>query len=343
LEHLKDIKYLQVNITEWMPSSFTIAYHWPYIITLIFVLCIFAWGFLKNRNIPYTHILSLLYFALASSEHTRHIPFFSIISVSFLISILSKKDKYCLFIVIFGLSAVYIKSFIWPLYSRNVFMPIYASENSVQFLRNHHEQLKELKIYNPWHWGGYLGYKLIPDYKIFQDGRYLFHEYLKESDGIETDPEKWDSFAKKYDFGLVIFERLKYKFESRVRFKNGQTFPLIRPFYLMFFKRQEWALVYWDRKTLIFVRRNLVDKNWIDKHEFKILMPDDLEYVRIAFLNGEISYEEIKKESITLIRNERYKDIYNEGPFILSWIKKGSESFSKRNDLYGPILQMNKK
>jgi hypothetical protein len=49
--------------------------------------------------------------------------------------------------------------------------------------------------------------------------------------------------------------------------------------------KKRWALVYWDKKALLFVDRNAVPADWLAAHEYRYARPDDgvalLEAIRL--------------------------------------------------------------
>ncbi|MEQ1920787.1 MAG: hypothetical protein ABL955_16470, partial [Elusimicrobiota bacterium] len=161
--------------------------------------------------------------------------------------------------------------------------------NASAFLRAEKSTLSGLKLYNPWNWGGYLDNELYPDYRVFMDGRYIFTDLLKEVDEAEKNPVRFTKLMDKYGVELVLNMNT-----GRIVSFRGQT--SWRSFDAYALPPSDWALVYWDRQALIFVRRSKAPAAWIKLHEFRHIRPHDLRQTGLRVLSGWISIAEVSAE-----------------------------------------------
>ncbi len=96
-------------------------------------------------------------------------------------------------------------------------------------------------IFNNFDIGGYLIYRLYPDYKVFVDNRpeaYPKDFFRQEYIPAQNNPEKWEELEKKYGFKLVIFSKTDITPWGR---KFTQWFP----------QKKDWKEVYSDDYLLI--------------------------------------------------------------------------------------------
>jgi len=95
-------------------------------------------------------------------------------------------------------------------------------------------------IFNEYHWGGYLIWKLYPNYRVFMDGRAdvygdeLIEEFFRMHDGAKD----WRDLLE------------HYRIESVVVSPNAAMASLLRD-------NKDWRNVFEDRQTVIFTRADL--------------------------------------------------------------------------------------
>ncbi len=144
--------------------------------------------------------------------------------------------------------------------SAKPFDPVFVCRRTAEWLVRNETELGRLPAFHLWGWGGYLGWRL-PGFKIFADGRYIFHELNLETSEAARSPEAWGRFLDRWRPQLALLPNLP------LSFRGG-------PFYRAFMPRKDWALVYWDSKALVFVRRGAVTKPWLRRHEYRELRDD---------------------------------------------------------------------
>ena len=137
-------------------------------------------------------------------------------------------------------------------------------EGAIRFME---EQGVKGKIFNSYAFGGYLIWR-AKDRPVFIDGRYRrvytpaeYGEYK----GMLENAEAWQKGEVKYGFDHALIE---YDLLSR-RF----------PAHLL--TNHQWALVYWDNYSLLFVKRTPEREQLIRAHEYLVARPTflDLSYL----------------------------------------------------------------
>ncbi len=160
--------------------------------------------------------------------------------------------------------------------------------SAARFLDAQQPVFAPLRVYNRWEWGGYLGWRLRPWYRVYDDGRYLFHEYLVAAENAEATPELWQTFLDDERLDGAVVRSLDAWRPSTKIYPDGSRRVFARPWYSDYMPRQRWALVYWDDRALIFVRRNAVPAGWLAAHEYRWLKPKDEAAFREGLRLGEI-------------------------------------------------------
>jgi len=60
--------------------------------------------------------------------------------------------------------------------------------------------------------------------------------------------------------------------------------------------KDRWALVWWNEKALLFVRRGTVPRAWLAAHEYRYYKPRDEQARELARLHGQIPARRLKSE-----------------------------------------------
>ena len=95
-------------------------------------------------------------------------------------------------------------------------------------------------IYHPYEWGGYLIWRLYPRYKAFVDGRALIP--LSEYFEVQNAGERWPEILESREVSTVVFWTM-LPFKKR-----------IPPIVFALAGDPGWKAVYWDTRSLVFVR-----------------------------------------------------------------------------------------
>ena len=134
-------------------------------------------------------------------------------------------------------------------------------EGAISFMD---EQGLKGKMFNSYGFGGYLIWR-AEKRPVFIDGRYrrLYTptEY-GEYKSILENAEAWQAAEQKYGFDYAVLE---YDLMSR-------RFPAHLP------DNNNWALVYWDNCSLVYVKRSPERAELIARHEYKLARPTFLDF-----------------------------------------------------------------
>jgi hypothetical protein len=140
------------------------------------------------------------------------------------------------------------------------------------------ENLPTEQLYNDVRFGGYLIHRYGPERQVFQDDRNEIHEpLLLRIWGIfrSSDVGAWSNLLADYGADTAL---VRYHPPIRVSDPAGNDLGL-RGFSTLWFPNREWALVYWDDVAMVFVRRPNASIGLLERHEYKVLRPDDLSYL----------------------------------------------------------------
>lgn len=112
------------------------------------------------------------------------------------------------------------------------------------------------KMFNNYDIGSYLIWRLYPERRVFVDNRpeaysvdFLQNIYIP----MQEDEEAWEKYSKEYDFNFIIFELTDIT-------------PWARSFLKRIARDSEWPVIYSDKRTAVFVKRNSINENLIKKY-----------------------------------------------------------------------------
>ncbi|MDD5628520.1 MAG: hypothetical protein PHU21_05620 [Elusimicrobia bacterium] len=288
-DHARLLPVLQDLIMEWKPADVTRSETWPYWLLAVFSLSAALAHFIQTRRTSYAHLLALSYFLLVSSTHIRHRTFFFLVAVPLSLSWvrgLQPGRKWLRTLAALGALAGAAACFdiarhYWPAVPF-VNRTKWCSEPGwlmCRFLAQT-DRLKGKKLFNVWHHGGYLGWRLYPDQRVFFDGRYIFHDLLLEFVAALRRPQLWQRMLDRHGVEVACMQRSSHYFNlRRLTGDAGKSFMGGQSYYLTYMPKAAWALVYWDDENLVLVRRGSVDARWLAGAEYSHLLPD-VQYIR---------------------------------------------------------------
>lgn len=99
-------------------------------------------------------------------------------------------------------------------------------------------------VYNTYDWGGYLMWKLFPDYQVFIDGRNTTDVVLEVSNRIDNSWNGWQEDFKRYKVNTVISRTCYYD--------SGGSIPLVESLA----NDPGWVLIYHDDIAVIFIKKD---------------------------------------------------------------------------------------
>ncbi len=257
-------------IKEWEPLSFGNPLNWPFwpMILVVFILAI------RSRQIR-TLTTATLLLAASSIMHERNSLFFAVLAAT-LAGLSIRKES--LRRTLAASLTVYAVFLLW-LFPRTSWSHIFNDKHvpraATAFLAKERTVLEPLRLYNQWEWGGYLGWKLAPWYRVFCDGRYIFHSQLAETGLAVENPALWQKFTDQQGLSGALMLNLDRQIPARKRYPDGSLKDFPRPWYVFYMPKDRWALVYWDEKALLFVDRSRVPAPWLSEHEYRYVHPKD--------------------------------------------------------------------
>ncbi|MBI3547570.1 MAG: hypothetical protein HY078_00820 [Elusimicrobia bacterium] len=296
--HGRDVGSLAPYISEWGALSFDNPWHWP---AWVVLLGSFAAGALyarRRKDIALAPTAALLLCGATSFQHVRLGSYFATLAVPLAFGWLSRSGvlpatpRVRVRVALASLSAACAAYVFWWGSHFGLFQTAYddrfAPTGAAAFLERNKDEARGLSLYNPWGWGGYLGWRLYPDYFVFQDGRYIFHSLLIEAAKATGDPAAWQAFLEGRSVDLALMENAPAYVEGTRTHADGTGVRLRRPYYVSFMPKDRWALIYWDEKALLFARRATVDDEWIHAHEYALARPRDDQARADALARNEI-------------------------------------------------------
>ncbi|MEK6692729.1 MAG: tetratricopeptide repeat protein, partial [Nitrospirota bacterium] len=124
-------------------------------------------------------------------------------------------------------------------------------KDAADFLNKH-----EIKgnIFNEYGFGGYLIWRLYPEKRVFIDGRTLEPEFMNEYRTIASADsgmqKSWEEIIGKYNISYIVMPPL---------YPTGEIYPIVE----RLIENDDWALVYNDHLSLIFVKKNSQNDSFI--------------------------------------------------------------------------------
>ena len=325
-DHARELSVIGEHLSEWQAPELGTLAQAPYWALVVFSGAVLAHRAITRRDVDFPLLIAWLFFAVVSSQHVRNTSFFALAALPCLLRLLAlyEKDGHtlpgALFRWVFPLFAVLFLGFSLGGYLRGE--PWHHSagaHGTVQYLKSETKVLSGLRMYNPWGWGGYLGFELAPEYKVFQDGRYIFHDFLAQMQAARVNNALWADFLERHSFELVLLERSDTKYLMKVPVGNTGFHLLHFPFYAFFMTARDWALVYWDSRGMVFVRRGSVPGKWLEENELDLLKPDNLEALRAKLGAGMASPADLDAEAARLEKQLRYQGLNKDADEIRAY------------------------
>lgn len=258
LRHWRDLEHIRGRISEWRAVRLDDPWHWPFWIAFASSSGAALLMLRRGRRPAAAPLAALLFFGFTASRHNRMTAYSVACAVPLLVHFLveagaeaSTRARRALLVILL-LAAGAFSAAAAALYGfpRRPFNDHWIPRRAAEFLALRAADLPRRALYNPWGWGGYLGWRLHPDFAVFQDGRYIFHDLLTEEARALESPDDWQAFLGRHGIDLALME-------------NAPLFIEGRPYYVDYMPGRDWALVYRDEQALLFARRATVPAAWI--------------------------------------------------------------------------------
>ncbi|MCX5794506.1 MAG: hypothetical protein NTY77_03300 [Elusimicrobia bacterium] len=281
LLHSSQSRDLSRVILEWKALGFSNPMYWPVWGLLGLTAAAVAGLVSARRRTSWPLLAATVVLGLATLRHERLCPYFTACAAAWL-PLLAKDLGLEDSVWVRRTAAVWAAACLlflgwlaprvaWTARFNYKFVPRAAAE----FMAGQRGVLEPLRLYNQWEWGGYLGWRLRPWYRVFWDGRYIFQGELAAADRAIRGPEDWQRFLAAGRADGAVMLNLPRMTPARKLSPDGSLKDFPRPWYVFYFPRERWALVYWDPKALLFVDRQAVPSGWLAAHEYRYARPND--------------------------------------------------------------------
>ncbi|MEA1926350.1 MAG: hypothetical protein U9M90_03900 [Patescibacteria group bacterium] len=265
-----------MQIKEWLPMYAAPYIEWFSGLFISFFVALFLIGVLSkvikiNKTSLFCFVFVFGMLAL-SIQSRRFLPFFVFLSYPISLFILLRifpdviiKKWINIFLVVLFFSVIpfkiqYIKTVPFDLFRQNIDSSPYSA---LLFLQSHHE-FRELNLYNPYGWGGYLDW-MWPEKQIFIDGRMPQkplangNTYLEEYFTLRQEDTMREKFEE-YDIKFVLIPPSRpHKKAGKIERHILENFFLVdldefnkeEPIYS--FLRENWKEVYSDNTAIVYL------------------------------------------------------------------------------------------
>lgn len=302
-EHWAARGELQAYIVEWQAASVLSPWLAPLWSLMALSFAALALRRAKTGAVPLEHVGLVAALAWSAASHVRTAPYFAAAAVpasaACLGAAFGPRPRRWLGLAGAAAAVAFLLALYGPVLARSplAFDPRYVPARAARFLEAEAAALAGKRLFNPWHWGGYLGWRLGGALPVFADGRYIFHDLLGPMHEALRSPEALAALLGAHGVELAVVERRKQFAEMPVTRKDGGTETLSRPLYLFFFPREAWALVHWDDRALVFARRAAFGKDWVREREFRWFRPDDLRAAELEVAEGHAAFASVAAEA----------------------------------------------
>lgn len=125
------------------------------------------------------------------------------------------------------------------------------------------------RVFNWFDWGGYISWRDFPKRTVFVDPRgQLTRDLLEQLKLAESRDYVLDGLEAKYGFGSCL---VRYPLPS----PDGDELIRARPGYDLALSHPGWALVYWDDKSLLYLKKGGRYDAVIRRDEYRFIKPAD--------------------------------------------------------------------
>ncbi len=301
-EHGSQIATLRRLIEEWKAPSLLLHYLTGYWLLIAFSFTGLLLALREGADLPPEHALTAVAFVIFGAGSIRTTKYLMLLlfplGLSAWAALGMRPARRRVLALLLAAAAPWTawRGFTWSGSLRVIGWPApmeaQGPARAIAFLRAEKATLAPLNLYNPYNWGGSLGYALYPDYKVFIDGRYIFLDLLDEVDRAQRSPDAFRAFIDGLDVGASI----QQNDGLMLRDAEDALAPSARPYTAYAWPRSTWALVYWDSQALIYVRRAVVPREWLAKHEYRWLRPHDLRQLGFYVVAGMTPLAEVEAE-----------------------------------------------
>ncbi|MCK4648337.1 tetratricopeptide repeat protein [bacterium] len=252
------------RVSEWRPIDFSRIFY-PY--WIMFGLTILALG-LSRKKIDFTDLVLFLVAILLSLSSRRHIELFVIFTSPILakhLDIIFKKrmtfrPKTWLFPAFLTILILIVTWTVIRLPSQLRIEEGLFPDKAVDFIEKNN---LSGNLFNPSAWGGYLIWRRYPECRVFIDGRCLVYgeKIYKEYGAIFRGEPPWENLLDKYGVNVVLID-----------YSGKHSRPNLRD---RLWEDRDWQLIYWDDKSMLYIRNLPQYQALINRFGYRFLNPDE--------------------------------------------------------------------
>ena len=278
---------VRTGVKEWGALSLRYPFQWPLAAALVAGVWV-AWR--ARRREP-----GLAYASLALTAATLYSARFSVYWPAAAVPLLAAAIPVeATLVVISLLFAVCLRVIQWG----HPYQDFFVAREAVEFVVSQGAVFSPLRLFNTYEWGGYLGWRLGPQGRVYGDGRYLFHGQLAEQQEALNGAAPLAAFIDRNRLDALLIRNYPARQAGTRVYPDGTRRELTRPWYVSYLPRERWALVWWDAKALLFVDRNKAPAKWIEAHEYRWWRPGDEEALSDALSLGEAQPARVEAEKL---------------------------------------------
>jgi hypothetical protein len=176
------------------------------------------------------------------------------------------------------------------------YQDMFVARRAADFVVSQRQIFDPMRVFNTYEWGGYLGWRLGPGGRVYGDGRYLFHGQLAELQEALSGAAPMAAFVERNRLDALLVRSYPTRLPGVRIYEDGSRRELTRPWYVTYLPRERWALVWWDRRALLFVDRAKAPAAWLAAHEYRWWRPGDDAALSDALARGEAPASAVEAE-----------------------------------------------
>mgnify|MGYP001609910939 FL=1 len=276
---------VRTGVAEWGGFSLRYAFQWP----LAAALAAGTWAAWRARRREPGLAAAALVLAAATLYSVRFNVYWPAAAVPLLAVAIPAEVTLAVLTILFAASLRAVEC-------GRPYQDMFVARRAVDFIASRRMIFDPLRVFNTYEWGGYLGWRLGPQGRVYGDGRYLFHGQLAELQEALSGAVPMAAFVKRNRLDAILIRSYPTRLSGVRIYKDGSRRELTRPWYVTYLPRERWALVWWDRQALLFVDRAKVPAAWLAEHEYLWLRPGDDEALSDALARGEAPAAAVEAE-----------------------------------------------
>lgn len=276
---------VRVGVAEWGPLSLRYPFHLP----LVAALAAGAWAAWRARRRDPGLAAAALALAAATFFSSRFSVYWPVAGVPLLAAAVPAWAALAAFTALFAATPK-------PIQWGRPYQDMFVARPAVDFVVAERDVFGPLRLFNTYEYGGYLGWRLGPEGRVYGDGRYLFHGQLAEQQEALSGAAPLASFLERNRLDALLIKNYPTRLAGVRVYPDGSRREIARPWYVSYLPRERWALVWWDRRALVFVERSKVPAEWLAAHEYRWHRPGDEEALSDALARGEAQAADVEAE-----------------------------------------------